>query len=516
IATLLATSLAGPGASSASARTQRATGGGGYCRNAGPLPTLPRESINHQNNQMPMRAEAAGVAAPPPPASPTPRMAAPALPSMDVAAAEAGAEAGADDGAGEIIVTSAAIRRPESTSPSFRAPPRAADAAAAIARPPRAPNPVTSGVVTAGEHDDILNPELYAQYVRASQMAQRLPALPVLDTSRLLTVRVADANGRGVPFANVTITCNDGHRITMATQADGTAIFFPDVDRLSPNVIVGASYAGRALGGNRRVDIGRATGVQNVGFSIGQPAPAVQKLDLMLVVDATGSMGDEINYLKAELQSIVTSLQQRHAGLDVRVGFVFYRDTDDDFVTQTVPFTRDMADAQGSIAQIYAGGGGDFPEAMDQALIRAVGQSWRADATKTMLLVADAPPHDRQSGRAWAAAEAARAARIQIVPVAASGVEDQAEYIMRAMAAATQSRYLFLTNDSGVGADHAAPSIDCYLVTRLDALLRRVIDSQISGRRIEPASTEVIRTVGVYDAGRCTIPTQTSVGKPRG
>ena len=77
---------------------------------------------------------------------------------------------------------------------------------------------------------------------------------------------------------------------------------------------------------------------------------------------------------------------------------------------------------------------------------------------------------------------------------------------MRAMAAATQSRYLFLTDDSGVGNAHAAPAIDCYLVTRLDALVRRVIDSQISGRRIEPEDSEVIRSVGNYDAGKCILP----------
>jgi hypothetical protein len=143
---------------------------------------------------------------------------------------------------------------------------------------------------------------------------------------------------------------------------------------------------------------------------------------------------------------------------------------------------------------------------MDQALIRAVGQNWRPDAVKSLLLVADAPPHDDLFARTWAAAEAARARRIHITPVAASGVADEAEYAMRAMAAVTQSRYLFLTDDSGVGNPHAAPAIDCYLVTRLDALVRRVIDSQISGRRIEPEDQEVIRRVGEYDAGRCILP----------
>jgi hypothetical protein len=74
------------------------------------------------------------------------------------------------------------------------------------------------------------------------------------------------------------------------------------------------------------------------------------------------------------------------------------------------------------------------------------------------------------------------------------------------MAAATQSRYLFLTDDSGIGNPHAPPAVDCYLVTRLDTLVRRVLDSQISGRRVEPRDGEVIRSVGQYDNGRCILP----------
>jgi hypothetical protein len=74
------------------------------------------------------------------------------------------------------------------------------------------------------------------------------------------------------------------------------------------------------------------------------------------------------------------------------------------------------------------------------------------------------------------------------------------------MAAATQSRFIFLTDDSGVGNPHAPPAIDCYLVTRLNALVRRVLDSQISGRRVEPRDGEAIRSVGRYDRGKCLLP----------
>ena len=73
-----------------------------------------------------------------------------------------------------------------------------------------------------------------------------------------------------------------------------------------------------------------------------------------------------------------------------------------------------------------------------------------------------------------------------VPPAAASGVADKAEYVMRAMAAATQSRYTFLTDDSGIGNPHAEPTVDCYVVTRLDSLVTRVLTSLVRGERVEP------------------------------
>ena len=53
-----------------------------------------------------------------------------------------------------------------------------------------------------------------------------------------------------------------------------------------------------------------------------QAATKVTKLDLMLVVDTTGSMGDEITYLQSELRSIIAAITARHRDLDIRIGFV--------------------------------------------------------------------------------------------------------------------------------------------------------------------------------------------------
>jgi len=467
----------------------------GLCSRPAPLPQLGPETIrqDHQVSRRPPHpvpvdgtAKAtshdvmpavmpAVMAAPPPPPPPVARE------SAEVA----------DKG---IVVTGAASASTAGTS----------EGSSAIMPDPRSDRrrpALQSGQLTAGEHDDLLNPELYANYVRGSNLGQEIRALPVLDTGRVLTVTVKDNAGRPVPFAAVEVACADGSRLRLNTLADGTVTFFPEVDRLGQRVRI--RTAGEAW---RDVTIATGRGGQQVQFTAEQDAPAVRKLDLMLVIDTTGSMGDEIRYLQTELAAILQSLRQRHPGLDLRIGFVFYRDVGDNYVTATVPLSGDFNAGQTALRQQGASGGGDYPEAMEQALIRAAGQQWRPDAVKTMLLVADAPPHDQNFGTTWLAARHLRANRVQIVPVAASGVADKAEYAMRAMAALTQSRYTFLTDDSGIGNPHAPPAIDCYLVTRLDALLRRVIDSQLSGRRIEPEKHEVIRSVGEYDKGRCIIP----------
>ncbi len=497
----------------------RTTPGQGFCRTADPLPRLDPEVQPHQqqtsggvktkggskrDRDLAMTAEP--VPPPPPPPPPPPsyvdgseasevivtgsRVSAPALESTSSITTISADDAGAE--------RSAAPPVPGSSMDSRLPPPRP------YPRPQPQPQ---SGILTAGEHDDLLNPELYAAYVnRSGDLGQEVRNLPRVDTTRVVTVKVNDRSGQPIPFADVTVTCSDGNSITMATQADGSAVFFPGLDRLSERITVSVRKAGRTIADARPVLVANAAGGQLVGLTANQAATKVTKLDLMLVVDTTGSMGDEINYLQAELRSIISAITAKHRDLDIRIGFVFYRDLGDDYVTRTVAFDRDVGRIQGALARQEANGGGDYPEAMDQAMIRAVGQAWRPDAVKSLLLVADAPPHDDKVGRTWAAAEAARAKRIHITPVAASGVADKAEYAMRAMAAATQSRYLFLTDDSGVGNSHAPPAIDCYLVTRLDALVRRVIDTQISGRRIEPDDQEIIRSVGKYDAGKCILP----------
>jgi hypothetical protein len=224
----------------------------------------------------------------------------------------------------------------------------------------------------------------------------------------------------------------------------------------------------------------------------------------MLVIDSTGSMGDEIQYLTTEFRDIMAAIQSQFPGVSARFGLVVYRDLGDEFVVRSFDFTDSIETMQGQLAQQRANGGGDYPEAVEQALGRAIDASWRGGNTARLLfLVADAPPHDENLGITLDKAKAARRMGLRIYPLAASGVADTAEYLMRVMASTTHSRYLFLTDDSGVGNAHAEPKVPCYTVSRLDQLLIRVIASELSGQRVEATDDQIIRSVGQQDGGVC-------------
>jgi hypothetical protein len=484
----------------------------GMCRRA-PAPILlaaeppvtvpPSRLATSPTAPPPAVAAVPDLSTPPPPAPPPP-------PSSPLAMAPAAPSSGSSAAPEEVLITGALIRGAAAvgvpvTGLGERSSGEADKGSAFQYRGRRAPPP-PAGLLTAGDHDDLLNPMLYARYVDNFLKNETLEGVPHVDTSRVLEVKVDDRSGRPVPFAPVTLTCADGNQLTLTTTANGSAVFFPQLDRLGPRVTISvphdASQRARVIALSGRVDLKLQT------VRVSGTAPAIERFDLALVVDTTGSMADELEYLKSELGAILADLNRDHPTLDVRVALVVYRDVGDIYVTRTFPFTSDIAALRADLSQQTAGGGGDYPEAVEQAMARAVALDWRPDAVRSILFVADAPPHADDVASAWQSTEVARGKRIHIVAVGASGVGPGAEYLMRAMAALTQSRYIFLTDDSGIGNRHAPPSVDCYLVTKLGSSIRRVLESQISGRRVEPAKDEIIRTVGDYDRGRCNIESQ--------
>jgi Mg-chelatase subunit ChlD len=357
-----------------------------------------------------------------------------------------------------------------------------------------------SGQITAADTDDLLNPAQYADY--ASHFLQEDGGdLPFVDPRGRISVKVVDARGKPVANARISIGRKQGG-LELVSAADGIASFYPAFDGIGETARISVTADARRAGRTIQLD---GKGASTVLVTLPGASQAVNALDLVLVLDTTGSMGDEMDYLKSELATIIARLKREAGNLDLRIGLILYRDQGDDYVTRSFPLAADIGAVRETLELQDAGGGGDTPEALDAALQAAGRMQWRPDAAKALLLVADAPPHREAFGATLDATQHLRSQGVRMVPVAASGVEDSAQYLMRAMAVLTQGRYIFLTDDSGIGNAHAEPDVQCYVVTRLDQLIARVLASMVEGRRIEAGPDEIVRTVGDYDAGRCRI-----------
>lgn len=234
-------------------------------------------------------------------------------------------------------------------------------------------------------------------------------------------------------------------------------------------------------------------------------------VDAAIVIDTTGSMGDEIAYLRAELSGIAGTVAAAHPGAPQRWAVIAYRDQGDAYVTRVSSFGS-LAQTQQSLASLSAGGGGDYPEAPDAALAALQQLSWSpgGDTARVAFWIADAPSHAEKRAALASAVRDARAAGIHVYPVAASGADEDTEAQMRATAQLTGGRYLFITDDSGVGSSHMEPSVPCYFVTKLRSAMERMIVMELTGAYLGPNPGEILRTRGAPQQGLCVLSDGTS------
>ena len=87
---------------------------------------------------------------------------------------------------------------------------------------------------------------------------------------------------------------------------------------------------------------------------------APKNVDIVWAVDATGSMGDELEYLKTELLDVIGRAKQKNPALDYRMGTAFYRDKGDEYIVKNSGLSPDISSTVEFIRKQYAGGGGDY------------------------------------------------------------------------------------------------------------------------------------------------------------
>jgi hypothetical protein len=237
------------------------------------------------------------------------------------------------------------------------------------------------------------------------------------------------------------------------------------------------------------------------------PASAKQTLDVSIVIDTTGSMGDEIRYLDREFDAIASAIETKFPGAEQHWSLVAYKDKHDPYVARWFDFRSNTTELHDKLTTLEASGGGDFPESPEVALDVASRLSWRTGASTAKLIfwIADAPHHDEDAATMAASVRKVRDKGIHVYPVASSGIDEMTELTMRSTAQVTGGRYVFLTDDSGVGGAHKEPSVPCYFVTKLDDAILRVVDIEMTGQYREPTASELIRTGGDPSSGYCTL-----------
>jgi hypothetical protein len=347
--------------------------------------------------------------------------------------------------------------------------------------------PVDAGIpLRAGSVDDNLDFVDYLDY-RARFLATGIPVHD-LDVSERHIVEVRTPDGRPVLGATVTLRAGDEELARVRTTADGAARVFPLAVGAAPDQDLELEIAH----GTARVaqPLERTPGVVPVTLDtdvVGSPVP----LDILLLLDTTGSMGDELQRLTATFADVARQVRDLETPTDLRFGYTAYRDLDDEYVTRTSDFTADVDAFVDDLGGLRAEGGGDTPEALSEALEEALAApSWRdGDTVSLVFLVADAPPQlDREADYAVEVIRAA-AQGIKIVPLASSGLDNQGEYVFRQLAQITGAPFLFLTYGAdGAPGDATPHEVSGYDVLSLDELIVRVVRNELAALAGEPVT----------------------------
>jgi hypothetical protein len=343
---------------------------------------------------------------------------------------------------------------------------------------------IQAGSLTAGEVNDFRKWEMWAD-IASDELGKYIDVWGIEPTKRY-TVQLTSLDNKPVSDAVVNLISQTGETIWSARSdntgkaelwADAFKTINDDENGLSVEIL----YKGKRQIKNNISDF--RSGINFV--KVNEYCSHSQNVDIVFAMDATGSMGDEIEYLKTELLDIIERLQDAQEEKNLRIGSIFYRDFDYPFneLITTHDLTNDFASVNEFINSQKAISGNSTAEAVEVALSSAVNEfTWSEDAVaRIMFLILDAPPHeDPQTMERFRELTArASAMGIRIIPLTASGIDKSSEYLMRSLALLTNGTYLFLTDDSGIGGSHIKPTTDSYDVEMMNEMIVRIINQFI-------------------------------------
>ncbi len=338
-------------------------------------------------------------------------------------------------------------------------------------------NPNKPGVITAGEWNDLDNWTFWETIINKENF-KSMPSHWSFFNNNRISVQVLQADSTPINNAIVKLKRNGTIIFNARTDNKGKAELWADLFQFTSNI----DYSKLEIDINNGSTV--VTNVKPYKDGINKIVSATNAVEnsiqISFVVDATGSMADELEYLKTELLDVISRVKNSNSSSLVSTSAVFYRDQGDDYVTRVSNFSSDNNVTINFIKNQKADGGGDFPEAVHSALDKAINElQWTVNAkTKLLFLILDAPPHRDNSVIAELQQLILKASEkgIKIIPITASGIDKETEFLMRFFSISTNGTYVFITNHSGVGNEHLEATVGQYEVEYLNNLMVRLIN----------------------------------------
>ena len=332
-----------------------------------------------------------------------------------------------------------------------------------------------SGLITAGEWNDLENWDFWLDLVNGQDYGDKEDYWGFYTRKRIL-VEVKDGLNPLVD-AKVELKKNNQNLWTARTDNKGRAELWVSLFDKSDDTDL--SELKLFISGNEMEAelVYFEDGINE--FQMNSSVGTLHDVEIAFIVDATGSMSDELEFLKQDLEDVIVQVEIQNPAVNINTAAVFYRDEGDEYLVKFSDFEKDPGATIDFIRDQKADGGGDYPEAVHTALnVGLYDLNWSIPArTRIAFLLLDAPPHyesDVTESIRYSIKGFAEKG-IKVVPITASGVNKETEFLMRFFSISTNGTYVFITDHSGIGNDHLEPSIGEYEVEYLNDLLIRLI-----------------------------------------
>jgi len=321
-----------------------------------------------------------------------------------------------------------------------------------------------------------------------------------LDITERIILKAVDREGRSLANCQITVSAADRVLCRGKTQADGSFNFYPseyeDTENTMENFTASFTYNQHT----QKIVIGRRGKRElEVNFPFARSEQKSIPLDIVFILDTTGSMGEEINRLKATIEIIKLNLTSLSSRPKVRFGMVLYKDIGDEYRTQVIPLTGSLPDFQKDLDLVEASGGGDTPEDLQAALQAAMTHlDWNRNGIRLSFIITDAPPHlDYEQEYTYIeASKAARREGIKIYSVGTGGLDLMGEYILRQISQYTGAKYIFLTygeegeSEGGKPGSVSHHTGSNYQTDKLEAIIIRFAREELAHLTDQPADQE--------------------------